>query len=191
MIVNAMYNCSGNCQHKICPERGFLTDSCVCFCPSPKNETWITCPGESCQTPVIDTIVYTVYNEDLTDTYVEEELSGIEFPNGSVLRVEDNRCSSNVDRFRNYTCKDGRWLSSLNECKKEVCRLPFELEPNLTLFDLREGTYISDTTQGDIKNGSSLEFHCKSVGETYYEPNRRVFECDTGSWVVKLKQGEE
>ncbi|KAH3800018.1 hypothetical protein DPMN_153643, partial [Dreissena polymorpha] len=34
MLVNAMYNCSEDCTNKTCPDKGFLTESCDCYCPS-------------------------------------------------------------------------------------------------------------------------------------------------------------
>ncbi|KAH3800044.1 hypothetical protein DPMN_153669 [Dreissena polymorpha] len=55
MLVNAMYNCSEDCTNKTCPDKGFLTESCDCYCPSNStSETWTKCPGDYCQPPNID-----------------------------------------------------------------------------------------------------------------------------------------
>ncbi|XP_036357553.1 zinc metalloproteinase nas-4-like [Octopus sinensis] len=36
-IVNAMYNCSGNCPKKSCPRNGFVAKDCECYCPDLKK----------------------------------------------------------------------------------------------------------------------------------------------------------
>uniref|UniRef100_A0A0L8FN55 Metalloendopeptidase n=1 Tax=Octopus bimaculoides TaxID=37653 RepID=A0A0L8FN55_OCTBM len=36
-LVNAMYNCSGNCPKKSCPRNGFVAEDCECYCPDLKK----------------------------------------------------------------------------------------------------------------------------------------------------------
>ncbi|XP_052224226.1 neurotrypsin-like [Dreissena polymorpha] len=99
--------------------------------------------------------------------------------------------------YNRYSCKCNQTSGKLQclgievECKPIGCKIPANVQQGMTLFDpLDEQQKISAANRYEIQHGQSLTFICEPSAMFYFEPNRRMFECDKGSWVAKQRPDE-
>ncbi|XP_052223885.1 uncharacterized protein LOC127839534 [Dreissena polymorpha] len=149
-IVNAMYKCSEKCTNVECPKGAFVGKNCECFCQGPLKEPVRRCNDVFCEAPDIDLSkigVYSIESVELTN------LSGIRYPDGIVLIVENPRCSENGTGT--YTCQSGQWVVDVN-CKPDRCvynTSRYDFKPNITANGY-------DQTTGYVNSGTIVHVEC-------------------------------
>ncbi|XP_052221812.1 uncharacterized protein LOC127838236 [Dreissena polymorpha] len=148
-IVNAMYKCKEKCANVDCPKGAFVGKNCECFCQGPIKDPVQRCnhPKVFCEAPDIDLDIYYVFSEDRKALL--RVLSGTSYPDGTVLIVEDQRCSKH--ETGNFTCKNGRWVGNVN-CKPDRCvynTSRYDFTPSITADERTE--YVNSGTIVHVK----------------------------------------
>ncbi|XP_052220231.1 neurogenic locus Notch protein-like isoform X1 [Dreissena polymorpha] len=88
-------------------------------------------------------------------------------------------------------CVDGVFADHNLKCGKDGCQVPSVFHPQLSVYDISsQRKYVSGSSLY-IRQNDSLVFNCESFGDTVYEPHRRLFACDHGSWVVQQRPTDE
>ncbi|KAH3796582.1 uncharacterized protein LOC127838782 isoform X1 [Dreissena polymorpha] len=175
-IVNAMYKCKEKCAHVECPKGAFVGKNCECFCQGPPEDPVQRCKHPKnmallfCEPPAIDLATYFVYSIGKVELV---DLSGTQYPDGTVLIVENPRCS----KHGNYTCQDGKWVDNIN-CKPDRCvynTSRYDFKPNITA-DGQSGT------TDYVNNGTHVHVKCRAPKRTQGYDS----ECRDSIWVPEL-----
>ncbi|XP_052220115.1 uncharacterized protein LOC127837233 [Dreissena polymorpha] len=174
-IVSAMYKCEERCANKVCPQGGFVGKNCECFCQGSPEDPVQQCikPRMFCKPPPIDLDTYFVY--PIGKKVVLMGLSGTQYPDGTVLIVENHRCSK--QGTGNYTCQDGKWVDNIN-CKPDRCvydTIRYEFEPNITAHGLGP---IAEY----VNTGTHVHVECRAPKRTQGYDS----ECRDSIWVPEL-----
>ncbi|XP_052224003.1 uncharacterized protein LOC127839660 [Dreissena polymorpha] len=175
-IVNAMYKCSEKCANVECPKGAFVGKNCECFCQGPLKEPVRRCndemPSVFCEAPDIDLSKNGVYSIEYVELKV---LSGIRYRDGTVLIVENPRCSEN--ETGTYTCQSGHWVVDVN-CKPDRCvynTSRYDFKPNITA----NGKY---QTTDYVNSGTFVHAECiEPKGIQGYDST-----CTDSIWVPEL-----
>ncbi|KAH3800053.1 hypothetical protein DPMN_153678 [Dreissena polymorpha] len=101
----------------------------------------------------------------------------------SLYTVNSCKCNQTTGRIQ---------CSGTNvQCKPIGCKIPTYLEQGLTLYDPFQRTPTSGANRYEIKHNEFLTFTCSHSGDTFFEPNKRMFVCDKGLWSLKQRDSEK
>ncbi|XP_052219913.1 uncharacterized protein LOC127837120 [Dreissena polymorpha] len=174
-IVNAMYKCSEKCANVKCPKEAFVGKNCECFCQGTQKEPVRRCndvPLVFCEAPDIDLSKNWVYS--IREVHLGN-LSGYRYPDGTVLKVENPRCSENGTGT--YTCQSGQWVVNVN-CKPDRCvyiTSRYDFKPNITANGF-------DQTTDYVNSGLIVHAECiEPKGIPGYDST-----CTDSIWVPEL-----
>ncbi|KAH3795441.1 hypothetical protein DPMN_148992 [Dreissena polymorpha] len=171
-IVNAMYKCSEKCTNVECPKDAFVGKNCECFCQGPLKEPVRRCNDVFCKAPDIDLSKNGVYSSEYE---ILKNLSGMRYPDGTVLNVENPRCSENGTDT--YTCQSDQWVVDVN-CKPDRCvynTSRYDFKPNITANGY-------DQTPDYVNSGTIVHAECiEPKGIQGYNST-----CTDSNWVPEL-----